>query len=269
MTVYSKQSYEDQDDGHILKAARKQQYIMFPAPIAFLNEELKTELRMKMKKEEEETDDAKFFSLKVPMDHEYKYSKTYIVKVKKYYSGTPEEFLKWRLILNEQMKNKGYTGKYDIIMNLAQAMLVGHSLEACLMDIRSQEAKNRIRKAKDHTLHTPNHIYDYAIFELAIRAFDIKSGWRDAYERQREYMRRDLFMGKLNPEKFSQRLQDLNKYLDYIPIEKTSEKDKIIKAYGKSLPEDEIRSIMGRAIPPEWKVHLLALGKEPWRFKDL
>jgi hypothetical protein len=58
---------------------------------------------------------------------------------------------------------------------------------------------------------------------LAIRAFDIQSGWRDAYERQREYnMRRDLFMEKLNPEKFSQILQDLNKYLDYIPIERTS-----------------------------------------------
>jgi hypothetical protein len=51
-------------------------------------------------------------------------------------------------------------------------------------------------------------------------------------------------MGKLNPEKFSQRLQDLNRYLDYIPIEKTSDKEKIIKGYGKSLPEDEIRSIM-------------------------
>jgi hypothetical protein len=35
------------------------------------------------------------------------------------------------------------------------------------------------------------------------------------------------------------------------------------------LPEDEIRSIMGREIPPEWEVNLLALGKEPWRFKDL
>jgi hypothetical protein len=26
---------------------------------------------------------------------------------------------------------------------------------------------------------------------------------------------------------------------------------------------------MGRAIPPEWTVNLLALGKEPWRFNDL
>jgi hypothetical protein len=57
--------------------------------------------------------------------------------------------------------------------------------------------------------------------------------------------------------------------LDYIPIGKTSEKDKIIKAYGKSFPEDEIRSIMGRANPPEWTVNLLSLVKEPWRFKDL
>jgi hypothetical protein len=26
---------------------------------------------------------------------------------------------------------------------------------------------------------------------------------------------------------------------------------------------------MGGAIPPEWTINLLALGKEPWRFKDL
>jgi hypothetical protein len=98
MTVFSKQNYEDQDEEHILKAARKQHYIMFPAPIAFLNDELKTELRMKKKKEEEEADDAKFCSLKVPIDHEDKESKTYVAKIKTYDSGIPEEFLKWRLI---------------------------------------------------------------------------------------------------------------------------------------------------------------------------
>jgi hypothetical protein len=35
-------------------------------------------------------------------------------------------------------------------------------------------------------------------------------------------MRRDIFMRKLNPEKISQKLQDLNKYLDYISIERTT-----------------------------------------------
>jgi hypothetical protein len=39
--------------------------------------------------------------------------------------------------------------------------------------------------------------------------------------------------------------------------------------YGKSLPDDKIRSIMGRGFPPEWTVNLLYMGKEPWKFKDL
>jgi hypothetical protein len=99
---------------------------------------------------------------------------------------------------------------------------------------------------------------------LAIHAFDFQSGWLDAFERQGEYMRRDLFMGKINPENFSQRLQDLNKYLDYIPIERTTMSDKNQTAYKKSLPADEIRSIMGGAISPKRTVKLLALGKEPW-----
>jgi hypothetical protein len=224
---------------------------------------------MKSKKEEEDADDAKFCSLKVPTDHEDKESNKYMVKVKKYDSGTPEEFLNWRLTLNEKVKNNGYDSNYDNIMNLAQAMLAGRSLEAFLTERRWQEAKNRVRKDKTLMEHTPNQIYDYATFELETRVFEIQSGWRDAYERQREYMRRDLFMGKINPEKFSQRPQDLDRYLDFIPIEKTSDSNKITKAYRKSFPEDEIRSVMGRAIPPEWTVNLLELGNEPWRFKDL
>jgi hypothetical protein len=91
--------------------------------------------------------------------------------------------LKWRLILNEQMKNHGYSS-YDMVMNLAQAMLAGRSLEAFLNERRAQEAKHKTRKAKEHMMHTPQQIYDCTIFELAIRAFDIQSGCRDAYERQ-------------------------------------------------------------------------------------
>jgi hypothetical protein len=235
MMVFSKQNYEE-DEGGIMKAERKQQYIMFPAPIFFLDDELKAELGMKAKKEKEDETSNVFCSFEVPIDYDDKESKTYTVKVKRYDSVSPEEFLKWRLVLEEQVKNNGYTDNPDNIMNLAQEMLAGRSLEAFLNEKRSQEANNRVRKSKTITEHTPKQIYDFAIFELSIRAFDTQSGWWDAYERQREYMRRDLFMGKLNAEKFSQRLQDLNRYLDFIPIEKTSGSLKITNAYGKSLP---------------------------------
>jgi hypothetical protein len=118
---------------------------------------------MKVKKDEEE-DDAKFCSLKVPMDHEDKDSKTYVVKINKYDTGNPEEFLRLRLTLNEQMKNHGYSGNYNMAMNLAQVMLARCGLEAFLSEWCAQDATQK---------------------------------------------------------NFSQRLQYMNKYLDYIPIERT------------------------------------------------
>jgi hypothetical protein len=98
------------------------------------------------------------------MDHEEKESKTYVVKVKKYDSGTPEEFLRWRLISNEQMKINGYTESYDMVMNLAQAMLAGRSSEAFLNERSAQEAKHKMHKEKEQSVYTPQQIYECAIF---------------------------------------------------------------------------------------------------------
>jgi hypothetical protein len=137
-------------------------------------------MKKKEKEKEEETSDH-YCSLKVLIDHTYKESKIYTVKVKRYNSGPPEEFLKWRLILAEKIKNNGYGDNADKSMNLAQAMLAGCSLEAFLNEKCAQEAKNRVRKSKMIADHTPKQIYDFALFELSIRAFDIQSGWRDAY----------------------------------------------------------------------------------------
>jgi hypothetical protein len=116
------------------------------------------------------------------------------------------------MTLIEQIKANGYGGTYDMVMNLDQAMLHGRGLDAFVNERRAQISKNKICVAKNQTeLNEQEQIHDYAICELAIRAFDIQSGWRDAFERQHEYTRRDLSMGKLNPEKFSQRLAEMNK----------------------------------------------------------
>jgi hypothetical protein len=86
------------------------------------------------------------------MDHEDKELKNYVVQVNTYDPGTPEEFLRWRLVLNEQMKNHGYSENYYMVVNLAQAMLAGRSLEAFLNERRAQEAKNKTRKAKEQAM---------------------------------------------------------------------------------------------------------------------
>jgi hypothetical protein len=56
--------------------------------------------------------------------------------------------------LKEQVKNNRYNANYDNTMNLAQAMLVGRSLEAFLNEKISQGAKNKVRKAKTQTENT-------------------------------------------------------------------------------------------------------------------
>jgi S-formylglutathione hydrolase FrmB len=80
------------------------------------------------------------------------------------------------MTLMEQVKANGYKGKYDMVMNLAQAMLDGRGLDAFVNERRAQMAKNKIRAAKNQNELNEQYIHNYAIFELAIRAFDIQSG---------------------------------------------------------------------------------------------
>jgi hypothetical protein len=100
---------------------------------------------MKAKKDDEE-DDTTFCSLKVPIDPADKDSKTNIVSIHKYDTGTPEEFLKWRMTLMEQIKANFYEGKYDMVMNLAQARLYGSGF---VNERRAQMAKHKIHAAKN------------------------------------------------------------------------------------------------------------------------
>jgi hypothetical protein len=79
--------------------------------------------------------------------------------VASYLGGTSEE-------------QRGYTDNPDNIMNLAQAMLAGRSLEAFLNEKRSQEAKNRVRKSKTIAEHTPKQIYLSCQFERLIPKVD-------------------------------------------------------------------------------------------------
>jgi hypothetical protein len=129
-----------------MKTARKKQYIMCHAPIYLLDDQLKAEFGMKAKMEKEDETINAFCSLKVAIDQEEKESKTYTVKVTRYDSGRSEEFLKWSLILTEQVKNNGYTENPDNIMNLVQ----------------SQEAKKRVRKSTTISENTPKQTSPYS-----------------------------------------------------------------------------------------------------------
>jgi hypothetical protein len=52
---------------------------------------------------------------------------------------------------NYQMKNHGYSGNFEMVMNLVQAMLALRGVEAFLTERWAQESKNKTRKANDQT----------------------------------------------------------------------------------------------------------------------
>jgi hypothetical protein len=61
--------------------------------------------------------------------------------------------------LSEQIKNNGYEDNADNVMNLAQAMLAGRSLEAFINEKRVQEAKKQGTQNKDcDGTHTPANL---------------------------------------------------------------------------------------------------------------
>jgi hypothetical protein len=70
--------------------------------------------------------------------------------------------------LNEQIKNNGFAGNYEMVMNLAQAMLTGRILDAFVKERRAQEVKNKTRVAKVTTELTTQQIYDYAILNWQV-----------------------------------------------------------------------------------------------------
>jgi hypothetical protein len=92
-----------------------------------------------------------FFSIKIPIDAADKDSKTYTIKIRKCDMGSPEDFLKLHTTLNENIKNNGFAGKYEMTMNLVQAMLVGSSSE-----IKKGASSEEKRQNALKTQTTPN-----------------------------------------------------------------------------------------------------------------
>jgi hypothetical protein len=78
--------------------------------------------------------------------------------------------LRWRLILNEQMKNHGYNANCDMVMNLAQAMLAGRNLEAFLNERWAQEIlkKRAKRRSRQRTLHNKFIIVQFLNWQSAL-----------------------------------------------------------------------------------------------------
>jgi hypothetical protein len=142
---------------------------MFPAPIAFLNYELKAELGMKSKKEEEE-DDAKFCALKVPMDNQPLHCQVQEIwfrnSIRLFEIAFDFEWADEKPWIQRRL----WHGHEFSPLNVG-----GTQFRSIFEWTAGQKRKKQKCKGKEQAAYNPQQTYGCEKFESAIRAFDIQS----------------------------------------------------------------------------------------------
>ncbi|CAB9499949.1 unknown protein [Seminavis robusta] len=156
--------------------------------------------------------------------------------------------------IDDLIKTLGYT-KTAQIVRVQRSLLKGKSAElyqSFYIKRFTQEvtSEDQQKKALSQVMN-----------DMALKIF-ADGAW--AARSQKRYMRNNLFMGNMDPEKFADRLEKLNDYLKYFPIDKVE----MEHPPNKKLDWDELVDIMDYSTPRRWHPLMPSQGKQPHLFKS-
>ena len=181
------------------------------------------------------------------------------VKIPRIETATPEQWCEWRMEVEELLSEKGYIGDYSKRAKIYRGLLRGKLLEEWNTAYRKHYTDAPLIDEADNALAV-----EATINAVALELFPDGAGSARA---QKRYLRNNLFMGKMDPEKFAHRLEKINTFLPYFPVE-----DATAAAPANTntvLPQDELVDIMDYAKSIEWHITMLSQGKKPHTFADL
>jgi len=257
---------------YLKKAVLLHQQVLQVNPPAILFDKKK---KAKEDGESKRDDSDHYKKIPVPIDPTKPEGQTAEWKVRIFEHGDAEDWIKWRMRFEElalalPLDSAAKKVKYT------HALLKGDALNRFLTAYNAEKGEDEER-------------YERAIEEAGIQYF---RGDRNAWRRQRSYMRYHLHFGKHTVSSFKMRLLELNKYLQYFPrpnmrtdpetlVSESEEaapaapaqgtggkqqkkKKKVRKSLPRSLPEDELVEIMDRAKPIEWQRELLTADYDPY-----
>ncbi len=163
-------------------------------------------------------------------------------------TGTPEEFIKWRMKIEETQRDGTY--EWDEFRKLVEMLLRDKALTVFSTTWKLYESKNeKIEKPEDKM--KPEHYFKAAMQELS-RLF-IPDG--NAFETQVYHMEHELQWPKgESVNNFALRLQTLNSYLPYFPRSSA----KAEKPH--QLTPTQLSHILVRAAPLVWRATALYNG---------
>ena len=135
-------------------------------------------------------------------------SETYTRKVRVFENGTPEDWVKHRIEVSDLFTATGFT-------TADKQLAVWRSLFDDKAKDLFRSAYNR-RSTENQALQLNQQVDHQTVIKRVLNDVAKKvfgNNWSNAARRQKSYMRKNLRMGEMNPEKFFDRLGKLNSYL--------------------------------------------------------
>jgi hypothetical protein len=171
-------------------------------------------------------------------------SPTFEVVVNPFRNGTPEEFIKTLIALDQVCKGQNLKEAKDKYV-MARRVFLGETLTA----FNNASAKVSSKADESDKGEESEDSFKLVLKEVSKAVFPL-----NAYALQKQAMRR--FMRKPKDMKirsYVERMLEINKYLEYFPV-RTGEPDAV------SMPSDDIMDILKFGIPNTWQNRMIELG---------
>lgn len=255
MTVFSKLSGNTKS----IRDGLKEQERIWPPPVSFTSKvSRKTFQQGKKSSSSEKSDDSDHYrSFEIPLDPADADSDTYTMKVSVFESGSAEEWILWRTDVQDLFTKLDANDKPAKQQQIYTSLLQGAARDDFVAHYTKRTtANNALRQGKK----TAQALLNQVILDTSKKYFSTECDWPNAYRYQKAYMRKNLFIGDMNPDTFCDRLLKLNRMLPFFPPKEDW------KAKPKILDDDELCDILDSAKKPEWHITMMSQGRRPHSF---
>jgi len=212
-------------------------------PVPFVKKGTKSKSGSKSR-DDDSTESPKTRSVEIRVDPEDPESDTVTTKLTVFEDGTPEEFLRWRMEL-EEIFSANQLLQFEQKLKMAQTFTRGRAKEV-LQDTLGRLTATFASRQRPRAGQTQAVFRDYA--QLMSQMTRTMLGKGDAaYSRQVQHLIHYVHLGNLTVAEFTERLHTINNYLPYFPLNKNDQPR-------EQLPEHVLVQILARAIPTKWTV---------------
>lgn len=208
--------------------------------------------RSKVKVGEGETNaDQRVFS--IPLDATSS-SKTKLQECYKQYvavfeEGTPEDWCALRTEAVDLFQAMGIAKDFEKQHNVWRSLFKGQAKD------RFTALFNATKVEQEGVIDSMGLSYEQ-VLQTALNgvAKYVFVNWQKALRNQKQYMQHALSMGSMEPGKFCERLQKVNRYLAYFPSANPL-------AAPSPFEEEELLNIVGLSVPAEWSITMLTTNQ--------